>query len=103
MTSGPSGEGAVGDGTWLVGAAVGCVLLGALALAGGILFHFLGYALASLLAFSLIALFRRRSSERSLTQGIGVPRWVRLVAVGALLAGFAISIIHSWFIASYFS
>ena len=103
VSGGPAGEGGPKGANWLVGAAVGCVLLSALALAGGILLHFLGYVLASLLAFSLIALFRRRSSERSLTLGIGVPHWVKLTAAGVLFAGFAVSIAHSWFIASHFS
>lgn len=87
----------------LLAAAAGCILLSALALAGGVAVHILGYVLASLLAFTLIALFRRRSSERSLTAGIGVPHWIKRAAAGILVAGFLLSVAHAWFIASHFS
>lgn len=89
--------------TWMLWAAAAAVLLGALALFGGILAHFLGYALGSLLAFTLVALFRRRSVERSASAGVGVPHWVNLVAVAVLVVGFGVAIAQSWFIASYFS
>lgn len=77
--------------------------MSAILLAGGIVLHLLGYALASLCAFTLIAMFRRRSAERSVTAGVGVPHWINLTAVGVLIAGFAVSVVHSWLIASYFS
>jgi hypothetical protein len=84
-------------------AATGCILLSALALGGGVAVHIVGYVLGSLLAFSLIALFRRRAFEQSLTAGIGVPHWIKRAAAGILAAGLVLSIIHAWFIASHFS
>jgi hypothetical protein len=89
--------------SWLLAVAAGAVLLSALALSGGIALHFLGYALASLLAFSAIAMFRRRSLERSAKAGIGIPHWLNVTAVAVLVVGFLVSLAHSWFIASYFS
>jgi hypothetical protein len=97
-----SGRGA-GSATWLLGAAAAAVLLSLLALRGGIALHFLGYAFASLLAFSLVALFRRKSLERTAKAGLGMPHWLNLAAFGVIVAGFGVSIVHSWFIASYFS
>jgi hypothetical protein len=88
---------------WCLGAAAGAVALGAVALSGGIVLHVIGYALASLLAFTLIAMFRRRSLERAVKEGIGVPHAVNLFAVGVLLVGFAVSVAQSWLIASYLS
>lgn len=87
--------------TWCLGAAAGAVALGALALSGGIVLHVIGYALASLLAFTLIAMFRRRSLERAVKEGIGVPHRVNLLAIGVLVVGFAVSVAQSWLIASY--
>jgi hypothetical protein len=89
--------------TWMVWVAGAAVVLSALALFGGILAHFLGYALASLLAFTLIALFRRRSVEISANAGVGVPRWINFTAVSVLIVGFLVAIAQSWVIASYFS
>ncbi|HMI82074.1 MAG TPA: hypothetical protein VK480_09835 [Solirubrobacterales bacterium] len=79
------------------------MVLSALALSGGIALHLAGYALASLFAFTLIAMFRRRTVERSVTIGVGVPHWINVAAVGVLFIGFAVSVVHSWFIASYYS
>jgi len=89
--------------TWLLWVAAGAVILSAAALGGGLGLHIAGYALASLFAFTAIAIFRRRSRELSLAAGIGVGRTAKLLAIGILLAGFAISIAHSWFIASHLS
>jgi hypothetical protein len=91
------------EANWLLWAALGAVLLGLLALSGGIALHFVGYALASLFAFTLIAMFRRRSIERSLSDGIAVPRWMNRLAVGVLAVGFVVSVAQAWLIASYFS
>jgi hypothetical protein len=87
----------------LIGGAALAVVLGAATLSGGIALHFVGYALASLLAFSLIALFRRQSLERTVNAGIGVPHWLNLAAIGVLIAGFLVSVAQSWLIASHFS
>lgn len=87
--------------TWCLAAATGAVALGAVALGGGIVLHVVGYALASLLAFTLIAMFRRRSLERAIKEGIGVPHRVNLFAACVLLVGFAVSVAQSWLIASY--
>lgn len=100
---GAASERDAGNVTWLLGAAAAAVLLSLLALSGGIALHFLGYVLASLLAFSLVALFRRKSLERTAKAGLGMPRWLNLTAFGVIVVGFGVSIVHSWFIASYFS
>lgn len=91
------------EANWLLWAAAAAVLLGLLALSGGIVLNLVGYALASLLAFTLVAMFRRRSIERSLTAGIAVPRWMNRFAFCVLALGFAVSVAQAWFIASYFS
>jgi hypothetical protein len=83
--------------------AAGAVLVSLFVLSGGIVLHFFGYALASLLAFTLIAMFRRRSVERSASAGIGVPHWINLTAIAVLVAGLLAAVAHAWFIASYFS
>lgn len=84
-------------------AAAAAVFLGAVALSGGILVHVIGYAFASLVAFTLIAIFRRRSLERVVKEGVGVPHWVNLVAAGVLVVGLVVSVAQSWLIASYLS
>jgi len=91
------------EANWLLWAAAAAVLLGLLALPGGIALNLIGYALASVLAFTLVAMFRRRSIERSLTAGIAVPRWMNRLAFGVIATGFAVSVAQAWFIASHFS
>jgi hypothetical protein len=102
-TSPPTSDPAPDSSTWLLWVAAASVGLSALVLYGGLALHFAGYALASLLAFTLIAMFRRRTVERSASLGIGVPQRINLLAVAILLLGFVVSIAHSWFIASHFS
>lgn len=99
----PAAEPAPGASAWLLAVAAASVCISALALSGGIALHFVGYALASLLSFTLIAMFRRRTVERSTSAGIGVPKRVNLLAIAILVAGFGVSVAHSWFIASHFS
>lgn len=94
---------AQGSATWLLGVASALVAVSAVALSGGIVLNIIGYLLASVFAFTLIAIFRRRSLERSANAGIGVPHWMNLAAAGVLLIGFILSVAHSWFIASYLS
>jgi hypothetical protein len=101
MTSDAAEDGVSAN--WLVWAAAGTVLLSALLLSGGVFLHFTGYLLASVVTFTLIAFFRKRSLQHSLSAGIGVSRSVNLVAGGILVVGFLVSIAHSWFIASHFS
>jgi hypothetical protein len=84
-------------------AAVAAVAVGAAALAGGIVAHFLGYAFASLVAFTLVAFFRRAAVDRQTKSGVVVPNWMNLTAVGVLVAGFAVAIGQALFIASHFS
>lgn len=88
---------------WCLRGAAVAVILGALALSGGIVLHFVGYALASLLAFTLIAMFRRRSLERVLREGIAVSHRVNVFAVCVLVVGFVVSVLQSWLIASHLS
>ena len=92
-----------GSQAWLLWVAVGAVALSAVALVGGIVLHLVGYVLASLLAFTAIAIFRRRSLEMSTAAGVGLARSFKLLAAGTLFVGFVISIAHAWFIASHVS
>ena len=75
---GAASERDAGNVTWLLGAAAAAVLL-------------------------RLALFRRKSLERTAKAGLGMPRWLNLTAFGVIVVGFGVSIVHSWFIASYFS
>jgi hypothetical protein len=88
---------------WMLSAAVLAVAVGFAALWGGIVAHFLGYLLASLLAFTLVALFRRAAMDRQTSSGVVVPHWMNLVAAGVLLVGFVVAVGQAWFIASHFS
>ncbi len=85
---------------WVAGVAVG---LSVVALGGGLALHLVGYALASLFAFTAIALFRRRSLELSATAGIGVSSFARVFAGTTLLVGFVVSVADAWFVASHLS
>lgn len=103
MVESTKAKGGMPRADWLLAAAAAAVLFGFLALSGGLFLHFVGYALASLLAFTLVAMFRRQSLEQSVKAGIGIPRWMNLAAWALLFVGFAVAVAHSWFIASYFS
>lgn len=88
---------------WLLIAAAAAVAVGLLALAGGIALNLLGYVASSLAAFTLVALFRRRSIRRSALIGISPSRSVNLISLSLLAVGFGLSLVHAWLIASYFS
>ncbi len=88
---------------WTLWAAVGSVALGFAALFGGIAAHVVGYALASLMAFTLVALFRRGAVERQVSAGVVVPHWMNMVAVAVLVVGFVVAVAQAWSIASYLS
>ena len=88
---------------WLLLAAAAAAALGAVALIGGIGLNLLGYIFSSLAVFTLVALYRRRSVRRSALLGISPPRDLNFVALALLAIGFALSLVHAWFIASYFS
>lgn len=88
---------------WLLVAAAGAVAVGAFALVGGIGLNLIGYATSSLATFTLVALFRRRSVRRSALVGISASQSINLAAFALLGIGFALSLVHAWFIASYFS
>ena len=93
-----------GAGTWLLILASVAVLASALTLPlGGLTVHFLGYLLASLLAFTCVALFRRRGLERLLAVGVATSTRLNSFALGVLFAGLACSFLNAWFIARHWT
>lgn len=85
----------------LLAGAVSSLLLGLLAFLGhGVAWHAVGYGLCSVVAFSLVATYRRQSLRRLFQVGIASTWSANAVAFGVLLVGFAASIAHAWFIAS---
>lgn len=88
---------------WLLVTAAGAAAVGALALVGGIALNLIGYAASSLAVFTLVALFRRRSVRRSALIGVSASRNLNFAALALLGVGFALSLVHAWLIASYFS
>jgi hypothetical protein len=89
--------------TWFLLAAGVAAAVGALALAGGIALNFFGYAASSLAVFTLVAFFRRGSLRRAAALGISPPRNPNFLALALLAAGFVLSLVHAWLIASYLS
>ena len=76
------------------------ILVGAMLLfTQGIAPHLLGYLFASLLPFTLVALFRRFSLRRLAGSGIAPNRWTRPACTVIILCGFAVAILHAWAIA----
>jgi hypothetical protein len=86
---------------WLLAVAAVAVLIGAgLAVPGETATAVAGYATSSLVAFTVVALFRRGSRERQLLHGIAQTRSQTLLAASVLVAGFVVSVIHAWTIAT---
>lgn len=85
---------------WLLTAGAAVLVSAAALLAGdGAASHLVGYVTASLVAFSGVALFRRRARQRFRLTGYVAPRVVDVASVLILLSGFAMTIAHAWFIA----
>lgn len=62
-----------------------------------------GYLLASLGAFTLVALFRRASVARFLLVSIGTTRSANAAATALLGVGLVVSIAHAYAIARHFA
>jgi hypothetical protein len=65
--------------------------------------HLVGYCLASLVAFTCVALFRRRALERLLAVGVGTSTQLTSFALGVLLSGLGCSIWHAYFVARHWT
>lgn len=84
--------------------AAACVVLGALlAAAPGVGWHVVGYALACLVTFTLVALFRRYSTQKMAAEGIVAPAWTKWFSIALLIVGFVAAIINAWAIADKLS
>jgi hypothetical protein len=95
-------ERSVASPTWLLVVASLAVVCGFGALAlDGVLAHVIGYALASLLPFTIVAMFRRQSVERLMVVGLPPSREANTGAVLILVIGFLCSVLHAWFIARH--
>jgi hypothetical protein len=84
-------------------AALAAAAIGIVALLGGFPLNLLGYAASSFGVFTLVALFRRRSLERSALLGISPPRNLNLAALGLIAVGFLVSVAQAWQIANHLS
>lgn len=93
-----------GSGYWLLALAGGSVLLSAVTifLGDARATQLVGYLLAAPLPFTLVAFFRRHSSARLLSAGVGVPASVTSIAWLVLFAGFVSSIAHALLIARHY-
>jgi hypothetical protein len=82
---------------WAVASlAISAVLL----LAGGIFLNVLGYVFACLVPFTLVALYRRTSTQRMAISGVVPPAWVRSASSVIIGVGFGLALAHAWMIAS---
>jgi hypothetical protein len=89
---------------WMVAVAATSVLASIVlfALGAGLAGHFAGYALASLVPFTLIATFRRRSVERLVKAGKAETGGARALAIATLACGLIASIVHAYLIARHY-
>jgi len=95
-------ESASASPTWLLGVAALSVALGLAAhMLGSLPAHFVGYALDSLIPFTLVAWYRRRSLERLVVAGLPPSRQANTLALLILFAGFACALLHAWAIARH--
>jgi hypothetical protein len=92
-----------GSGVWFLLLAAAGLAISAVALVGGVGAQVLGYLSASLLLFTSVAWFRRRSLERQAREGIATARTLNMLAIALLVSGFALSVVHAWHIASHLS
>jgi hypothetical protein len=97
----PGGSADPGSGIWLLvvaGIAVGLSFV--MLFFDGIRVHIAGYVLASLLAFTCVAFFRRRALERLVTAGIATPPEWNVLAWCVLVGGLGCCIVHAGFVAT---
>lgn len=91
-----------GSGAYLLALGTAAVAAsGAFLALDGIPVHVAGYALASVLAFTCVALFRRRALERLLALGSSTSRVLTSCALVVLVSGLACSVAHAWFLARH--
>ena len=93
-----------GSPDWMLWAAGGALAVGALLLASGLVgLYFVGYLLSAPVAFTLVALFRRRTLERVVRVGIAPSPRANAVGLAILVAGFVVAIVHAIFIGSWYA
>jgi hypothetical protein len=93
-----------GSPTWLLGFSAAATAVSLILLPfSGLGVHITGYVLASLVAFTLVALFRRASVARFLLVSIGTARSANAAAGGLLGGGLAVSVAHAYAIARHFA
>ena len=61
--------------------------------------HAVGYAMASLIAFTFVAMYRRASVRRMEMAGIGVSDRLTMASAGVLVLGLAVAVLHAYAIA----
>lgn len=83
-------------GTALIGSAVTFVF------GAGVPANAIGYALASLIAFTFVALFRRASVKRFVAAGIPSTRLADATAVTMLVLGLLLAALHAYRIARHY-
>jgi len=104
-----SGTGGAHEPSVEIGSPAWALAVAALSVAVGLAAHWLGtlpahvvgYALDSLLPFTLVAWYRRRSLERLIVVGLPPSRQANTFAWLILLAGFACAVLHAWSIARH--
>jgi hypothetical protein len=87
----------------LAAAALAVALGLALAFVAGPLAHVLGYLFASVLAFTLVAIYRRGALERVFDEGVAPSRSHSMAAVAILAAGFVVAALQAWLIARHYA
>ncbi len=86
----------------LIIAALALLLSAALLVPNAVLANYLGYACASLIAFSAVAVNRRAIVRVAGSTSTAASRGSTVTSAVLILAGFALSIVHAWFIARHY-
>jgi len=94
-----------GSPTWMLWIAVASLVVSALllALGPGLVVNLIGYLLASVVCFSLVALFRRASFARLVSIGIGLSRPTGSATVAIIVTGLFLVCIHAYLIARHYA
>lgn len=87
----------------LVLAGVSIVLSLGLLVLGGLALNVVGYVLSSLVAFSLVAMFRRNAANRFVAVGIGAAPSTAAFSIALLLAGLVVAALQAYAIARHFA
>jgi hypothetical protein len=86
---------------WLAGAAT-ATGVATFALGPGVAINVIGYVLASLVAFTLVALFRRNSVRRMAQHGVVTPQSTQLLGLLILVTGLVVAAFHAYRIARHY-